>query len=240
MKRSSGLREVSPQFILEGSVYALEQAGLLLHDSVFLYRNEKYTSAASLSLFAIEEIGRSRLLHHMWKEVVTKGIAVSDQTIRLKCENHVFKQTLGQGRPVVYVGKSDKALSRLFEATLVKHATPASIEASAELQSIARRLHRRLPSKRHEWRQKSIYVEPDEAGIAWNRPKALPNKIAFDSLYGANDAYSMELRRLTPTGSIKNEDPAYHLAVKAWKGCPALQGALSMKIIEELWIQINK
>ena len=75
MKRSSGLREVTPQFILEGSVYALEQGGVLLHDSVLLYRNKKYTSAVSLSLFAIEEIGRSRLLHHLWEEAVTKGVA---------------------------------------------------------------------------------------------------------------------------------------------------------------------
>ena len=51
--------------------------------------------AAALALLAIEEIGRSRLLHHLWKESVEKGSAFSAQPIRLKCENHVYKQTLG-------------------------------------------------------------------------------------------------------------------------------------------------
>ena len=97
MRRSPPSHELRPQFLLEGTVYALEQGGLLLHDSILLYRNEHYPSAAVLALFAIEEIGRSRLLHHLWKEAVEKGSAFTAQTIKLKCDNHVFKQTLGLG-----------------------------------------------------------------------------------------------------------------------------------------------
>lgn len=36
---------VSAQFLLEGAVYALEQAGRLLHDAHLLYKNERYASS---------------------------------------------------------------------------------------------------------------------------------------------------------------------------------------------------
>jgi AbiV family abortive infection protein len=240
MRRSPASPELRPQFLLEGTVYALEQGGLLLHDSVLLFRNENYASAAALALFAIEEIGRSRLLHHLWKEAVEKGRAFTAQTIRLKCENHVFKQTLGQGMPVLYVSKNDKKLYQLFQTTLVEHLTPESLKASAEIQAIAKRLHWRVPNQRHDWRQKSLYVEPDGSGTNWNRPKDLHKKIAFDSLFGANDVYFQEVCRFNRTGSFKKEDPAYHSALKAWKEYPELPSALSGKEIEDLWMHINR
>jgi len=238
MKRSLPSPELTPQFLLGGTVYALEQGGVLLHDSVLLYQNENYASSAALALFASEEIGRSRLLRQLWKEAVEKGRAFTAQTIRLKCQNHVVKQNWGQGRPVLYVSKNDKNLYQLFEATLVEHATAESRKASAELQAIAERLSRRVPNQRHDWRLKSLYVEPDESGINWNRPKTLHKKIAFDSLFGANSAYAEEVGKFNRTGSFKNADPAYHSALNAWGKCPELPGALSGKEIEDLWMQI--
>lgn len=240
MRRSPPSHELRPQFLLEGTVYALEQGGLLLHDSVLLYRTEHYASAAALALFAIEEIGRSRLLHHLWKEAVEKGSAFTAQTIQLMCDNHVFKQTQGLGSPVIHVNKNDKKLYQLFEATLVKHTTPESLKASAELHAIAKRLQRRLPNQRHDWRQKSLYVEPDESGTNWNRPKDLRKKIAFDSLFGANDAYLQEMCRFNRTGFFKKEDPAYQSALKAWEECPGLPSALSIEEIEDLHMKIKR
>lgn len=51
----------------------LSKGGLLLYDSVFLYRNRKYASATAIALFAVE-IGRSRLLFRFWEEMVEKGV----------------------------------------------------------------------------------------------------------------------------------------------------------------------
>lgn len=162
------------------------------------------------------------------------------QDIRLKCGNHVLKQTLGQGDPTLYVGSDDNKLKRLFEATLVKQPTPESIKASAELQAIGERLLRKLPNQRHDWRQKSLYVEPSHSGDNWNRPKDQPKKIAFDSMFGANQSYSLELRRFTRVGSFKGEDPAFYLAFEAWNERPRLPSAIPGKEIESLWLQILK
>ena len=239
MRQSLLSPAVTPQYLLEGTAYALEQGGLLLHDCVFLYRNGKYASAAAIALFAIEEIGRSRLLHSLWKETVEKDRTFTLQAIRLKCGNHVLKQALGQeGIPTLYVNSDDNKLNQLFEATLVRQATPESIMASAELQAIGARLHRKLPNQRHNWRQKSLYVEPSHSGNNWNRPKDQPKKIAFDSMFGANEAFSLELCRFTRTGSFKNEDPTFYSALNAWKERPKLPSQLSIKEIEDLWRQI--
>lgn len=239
MRRSVVAHEVSSQFLLEGTVYALEQGGLLLHDSVFLYRNEKFASAAALALFAIEEIGRSRLLNHLWEEVVKKGKTFTSEAIRLKCENHVFKQTLGLTTPFLYITRGTR-LEELFKTTLVKHATPESIKASEELSAIAKRRHRKLPNQRHDWRQKSLYVEPAESGVNWHRPKDLDKRIAFDSICGANDSYFHEVCRFNGTGRYKEGDPVFRSAIKAWKECPELLSALSIEECEQLWMRVIK
>jgi hypothetical protein len=55
-------KSVSPQYLLEGAVYALEQCGLLLRDANLLYRNGSYSSAVAVALFATEELGRWSIL----------------------------------------------------------------------------------------------------------------------------------------------------------------------------------
>src|SRR5271170_1080455 len=53
---------LTPQYILQGFAYALEQCGLLLRDANRLYQNGAYASAAVLTAFAREELGRSSIL----------------------------------------------------------------------------------------------------------------------------------------------------------------------------------
>jgi AbiV family abortive infection protein len=46
---------ITPQYLLEGAVYALEQCGLLLRDANLLYRSGSYATAVALAAFAREE-----------------------------------------------------------------------------------------------------------------------------------------------------------------------------------------
>jgi len=59
---SSMSASVSPQYLLEGAAYALEQCGLLLRDANLLYRSGSYASAVALAAFAQEELGRWKML----------------------------------------------------------------------------------------------------------------------------------------------------------------------------------
>jgi hypothetical protein len=61
---------VSPRYLLEGAVYALEQCGLLLRDANVLYRNGSYSSAVAVALFAQEELGRWSILLDLRRKVL--------------------------------------------------------------------------------------------------------------------------------------------------------------------------
>ena len=210
--------------------------GLLLHDSVLLCRNGKYASATAIALFAIEEIGRSRLLFRLWEEMVEKGRTFTVQAIRLKCGNHVIKQTFGLDAPIVHIPSgSENKLNRIFQATLVNKPTPESIKASDELHAIGLRLNKKLPTQRHDWRQKSLYVEPSRSGYDWDRPKDQPKRIALHSLLGAWIAYSSHICVFTRTGFCKNADPAFSTAFRAWEKRPELPSRPSAEELDGLF-----
>ena len=48
---------VTPEYLLEGAAYALEQCGLLLRDANLLYQSGSYASVIALAAFAQEEKG---------------------------------------------------------------------------------------------------------------------------------------------------------------------------------------
>ena len=54
-------RNLSAHDLLEGAMYAMEQAGHLLHDAVGLYERGRYSSAVVLSVYAREEMGRAEI-----------------------------------------------------------------------------------------------------------------------------------------------------------------------------------
>jgi AbiV family abortive infection protein len=101
---------VTPEYLLEGAVYALEQCGLLLRDANSLYRSGSYATAVALAAFAREELGRWRILLDLRREVLD-GRAVTIEEIKDRCDDHVTKQKSGnakshhESRPGVWFGK---------------------------------------------------------------------------------------------------------------------------------------
>jgi AbiV family abortive infection protein len=85
---------ITPQFLLEGAILALEQCGLLLHDANVLYRGGSYASAVVLTAFAREELGRYTILLDLRKEVLT-GKEFTIEEIQDRCDDHVTKQQAG-------------------------------------------------------------------------------------------------------------------------------------------------
>jgi AbiV family abortive infection protein len=61
---------VTPQYLLEGAIYALEQCGLLLRDANIMFRSGSYASVVVLAAFAHEELGRSSILFNLRREVI--------------------------------------------------------------------------------------------------------------------------------------------------------------------------
>jgi AbiV family abortive infection protein len=84
-------KSVSPQYLLEGAAYALEQCGLLLRDPNLLYRNGSYANGVAVAAFAREELGRWGLLLDLRKKVLS-GEHLTIEKVKAHCGGHVRKQ----------------------------------------------------------------------------------------------------------------------------------------------------
>jgi len=215
-------QSINPQYLQEGAVYALEQGRLLLHDSVLLYRNRKYASAIVLALFAREEVGRYKLLRDLRKEMVEKGCTVTVEDIRRECKNHVEKQFQSQSG-VTLKTSGDDQLAKILRTRFDYHPQSQEFqEATAQLDTIVKKVTRIGPHQRHDLRQKSLYVEPSDSGTSWNRPQNQSQQTAKEEIEGAANAYLSALDRFTSVGAYRDEDPTFYSALELWKECPAM------------------
>src|SRR5438128_9912470 len=88
-------RNLSAHDLLEGAMYAMEQAGHLLHDAVGLYERGRYSSAVVLGVYAREEMGRAEIFLGKRKEALAAGSVSPDSVIKA-CGDHVNKLRRGQ------------------------------------------------------------------------------------------------------------------------------------------------
>jgi AbiV family abortive infection protein len=85
---------VTPPYLLEGAVYALEQCGLLLRDADSLHQKESYPSAVALTAFAREALGQWIKLLALRKKVLG-GENLTIKEIQKHCWDHLSKQEAG-------------------------------------------------------------------------------------------------------------------------------------------------
>jgi AbiV family abortive infection protein len=213
---------VSPEYLLEGAVYALEQCGLLLRGSNLLYRNGSYASAVALAAFAQEELGRWRILLDLRRKVLG-GEHVTLEEIRDHCADHVRKQVAGMTSITM---RADRAsgLGKLLQTKM--SATPGSKEwkaANEQIEKLDRQKKKRVPEERHRERMSALYVDAVSGG-RWNRPaKEVSQSYAHDFLQDAVNDYSLQYsQRYTELEIIKAVDPELFQALVQWSDRPAL------------------
>jgi AbiV family abortive infection protein len=200
------------QYLLEGSVYALEQCGLLLTDAVLLYESKSYHSAVALAAFAREELGRSRILFDMYTAVSERAEKVTIEEIEQKCRDHVTKQEWAQ-LSITHHADNSSQLGKLMQTIIRSH--PQSEEhrkAYAELKGVENRKQKRTPQDRHDARKSALYVEPREGG--WNRPREITKEFAVNFLMEAANDYALH--------SIGNPESKLNQALEKWKDHPPL------------------
>src|SRR5947199_10607827 len=135
---------VTPQYLLEGAVYALEQCGLLLRDANLLYQNGSHASAVALAAFAREELGRWRILLELRKKVLG-GDNVTIKEIQSRCGDHVRKQEAG--------------VMSIVMRTDTKPGSEEWKAARKEIEKLDRQKKKRVPGGRHEQRMSALYVD---------------------------------------------------------------------------------
>jgi AbiV family abortive infection protein len=213
---------VTPQYLLEGAVYALEQCGLLLRDANTVYRSGSYASTVVLAAFAREELGRSRILFDLRKQVIA-GKKFTVEEIREHCEDHVTKQRAGMLSTVMRT-VTESGLGKLLQVRMKTH--PQSTEsrgASAELDEVTDRIGKRTPQARHEQRMAALYVQPDSVSGKWNRPGMVTSlPVARDFLTDAVNDYSGLYQNRYNMDLLKGIDPELYSALAQWPDRPKL------------------
>jgi len=143
---------------MHGAMYAMEQAGHLLHDALALYKSGRYASSTVLSVFAREEIGRSAILLEMRQNVFASGSVVSAEAVVKACDDHVAKLTRGRGGITFEWGPERSAdLKGLW----ADPQSEDSKKAHAVVDDWVERKAGRDPNDTHRKRMRALYDRPE-------------------------------------------------------------------------------
>jgi AbiV family abortive infection protein len=214
---------MSPETLLKGAVYALEQCGLLLRDANILYRNRSYASAVVLTAFAREELGRYRILLEFWHRARDGKETFTADQIRNACDNHVTKQQAGMFSSTMRTDR-DSGLGKVLRASMENPPQSSEFkEARAALKKIDETKLKRTPNDRHEKRMTALYVEP-KSETGWNRPADQSSALdAHNFLQDAVNEYSLQYgQRYNLSEILKQDDPDLFSAIAQWSDRPEL------------------
>ena len=190
---------VTPAFVLEGALLALEQCGLLLRDAVHLYNRSSYATAVVLAAYAQEELGRERLLLDLWRRSCS-GIEVTIEQIEDVYADHERKQAAGMLSTGLMAEGSSTSLGKLLHRRI--HGPPYDAEwrdADSQLNELVARKQSRTPHDRHQQRMTALYVELTSAKNGWSRPADMPLRTAYSRVNEAVNDYVGERDRRVVT-----------------------------------------
>jgi AbiV family abortive infection protein len=205
---------ITEQTLLEGSWWALEQAGRLLGSATMLFESGDFSTALAVAMFGREELGRSHLLRDCAGEVRAGKLLQPDE-IKSRCQDHVKKQEASASQTKISTPPGS-ALARVSR-DLNKY-DPGSEqwqEAYNAINSAHDAKRRRQPHQRHEARCSSLYVDLNDQGTAWLRPNITKDE-AYNEITTAIGEYTHEVELLIHAESNPTlEQRAPRLSLKA-------------------------
>jgi len=222
---------VSAEFLLRGAVYALEQCGLSLRGANILYRGGSYASVIALASFAMEELGKHKILLGMWREAVN-GTRFTKADVEDACRvhkqrkakpGHVIKQEKGMAG-LTRRTSADSELGRALQART--NASPGSEEcknADAKIQVITNSIKEPLPKEQYNARLKALYVDLISES-EWNRPADITQQEAYDFSSAALNDYSIRIQGYMPQDAdlLNDRDPKLYSVLEEWLDRPKL------------------
>jgi AbiV family abortive infection protein len=207
---------VTPQFIMQGFAYAVEQCGLLLRDANVLYQSGSYANAVVLTAFAREELGRSTILRDFWIRA-SAGESFTVEQLQQACDDHVAKQKAAM-LSITMTADRDSGLGKILSVS------PSSTEewkkARADLKRIDEIKMKRTPGDRHEKRMAALYVEP-LSETEWNQPSKTSANNAWEFLRDARNDYSLHIDKT----NLQEGHPDLYNALEQWPDRPEWERA---------------
>ncbi len=196
--------------LLQGAVYATEQAGLFLQDAMALYRKGRYSSALALAVFCREELGRAQILFELRREALVSGPVNRDHVIE-ECTDHIEKLRRGKGGTTLQWGPEHRDK---FKGLFMNPRSEEYKKAHALADELIQMKRKREPREAHEARLRALYVEPSESG-GWSRPCEFTEKECEQFLGDVANDYALRCDQLQ-----HNSDEELERAIAQWKDRP--------------------
>jgi AbiV family abortive infection protein len=200
---------VTPDYLLKGAVYSLEQCGLLLRDATLLHRSGAHASGVVLAAHAREALGQWKILLALREDVIG-GKIFTIREIKNRCGDHAQKQKAGM-LSITMRADQNSGVGQLLMSRMTAQAGTEEREKTDEaLARIGRRMKREVPTKRHEQREVALYVDPIEplSMDRWNRPSMEISKaLAQNFISDARNDYVIQSDRYTNRGMIEIMEP---------------------------------
>lgn len=227
---------VTPEYLLKGAVYALEQCGVLLRDAALLHQNGAYASAVVLAAFAREALGQWKILLDRRKEMIG-GKTFTIAEIKTSCGKHIEKQQAGM-LSITMRADRDSDIGQLLMSRI---AAQSGTEEATKTDEALARLYQQMkekeqvPSQRHEKRMVALYIDPIEPLSAdrWNRPsKEITKEFSQNDLNDARNDYAGQLEnRYNNFEILKDLDEELCTALEQWSDRPII----SISEVPVLW-----
>lgn len=180
---------VSDTVLLQGSWYALEQAGRLLYASTAAFDTGDTSTGLALAMLGREELGRSLLLRNLADEVLS-GKLLSSTDVQKRCDNHVKKQKAALLSTTLRVTPPGKLADAVQAQSVAKWGTLAWREARNHIESAISAKLKRDPDDRHRKRMRALYVDLNPDGLTWSRPSNTDRTTAREDIEDAVNDYA--------------------------------------------------
>jgi AbiV family abortive infection protein len=182
---------ISEACLLEGSWYALEQAGRFLHTAVGVYDRGDPATGLALAMFSREEVGRSRILRTLADEVAG-GAVLTSKNVNDRCNDHVKKQRQGATGTTIRVTPPSQLADALQVRASSAPGSPDWKAARDKISDAVTSKTKRDPQDRHDMRERALYVDLDVNSQVWSRPCTIAATAARELIQEAAGDYASE------------------------------------------------
>jgi len=221
---------VSESLLLEGSWYALEQAGRLLRAAVGVLADADPATGLVLPMLGREELGRSRILRRLADEAAA-GACFEAADVTRQCGDHVTKQRAGTFGTTLRVVPPSQFSAALQTSVRSAPGSAEQVAAREVIRAASEARAKRDPQDRHDLREVALYVDLDSSGTTWTRPCAVASTDTRDHIQDAVGDYAIECDALRDD-VIENDFPKMAKARAAMNPAPILLEATWPTLME--------
>ncbi|MBI3895671.1 MAG: AbiV family abortive infection protein [Acidobacteria bacterium] len=180
--------ELTPGYLCRGTFLAAEQAWHLLHDANLLYGQKRYANSLVLSVYSVEEVGRSRIYLESTKQVL-QGKVITLEDLRKRCRDHMEKLAQGRSPEMIHV-------AAFIPPEFPAPGSPEESKFAQHWQELRKAREAAAPRKTHAERLQALYVDPIDGEGEWNVPSNIEEFDALDMLYVAGYEYEKHRTKL--------------------------------------------